>query len=361
MSWYGDAWDWTKGKASDLMGSFDRSNNQYASQDRNDYNLPGMDTRSGTAMTAYRNAGDRQAQQANAFQARDSSFRGDQAAAAQYLGEQMRGQHLLSAEQLRQGQMSNVAAQQAAAASAGPGQQAMAQRMAMANSARQGYGMSGQAAMAGIAERNAAAGAYGQMAGQIRGQDLSLNQFNANQQQQNSQFNANQWLQTQAMNDAQQRGMLGIDLQNAQAQQQGGIAYQGDRTQRFNAAMSQPTSAERVGGYFQGNLQGGMSMLGMSDARNKEHVTDAGAEADEFMASIAPKSWEYKSKHKSNPLAGPGRYVGVMAQDLERSAAGKAAVSDTPSGKVVDYGKLGGVMTAALARLHARLAKVEGK
>lgn len=66
------------------------------------------------------------------------------------------GQDSLSREQLRQGLQQNLAAQQAMAASANPNNAAMAARSAANNMARSGYGMSGQAAMAGIQERNAA-------------------------------------------------------------------------------------------------------------------------------------------------------------------------------------------------------------
>ena len=50
-----------------------------------------------------------------------------------------------------------------------------------------------------------------------------------------------------------------------------------------------------------------------------------------------------------------------MAQDLEKSKLGKEAVSDTPSGKIVDYKDLQPKMLASLAALNERLKKIEGK
>jgi hypothetical protein len=337
-----------------LFGDLDSTNNRWASQDRNNYNLAGQEQRGQAAMGAFNQAGQRQAP---VFAAQDSAARAQQMQAADYLNQQMQGRNLLSAEQLRQGQMQNVAQQQAMAASAAPGNQAMAQRQAMMNAGRQGYGMSGQAAMAGIAERNAAANAYGGMLGQIRGQDLGLSQFNAGQAQQG-------YYQNQGQNDARQQGMLGLDLANAQAGQQGGIAYEQDRTNRFNAAAGQPTAGGRLLGGALGLMEANMkagSAAAASDIRAKENIAPGGKEADAFMSSVSPSSWEYKAEHKGRPEAGAGRYLGVMAQDLERTPAGKAAVTDTANGKVVDFGKLGGIMTAALARLHERLGKVEGK
>jgi hypothetical protein len=160
------------------------------------------------------------------------------------------------------------------------------------------------------------------------------------------------------MNDAQQRGMLGLDLQNAMGQQQGGIAYEGDRTNRFNAAMGVPTADERYLGGLEG--AGKMAMVA-SDVRAKEAIADGSSDVDGFMASVSPSTWKYKKEHQDRPEAGHGRFLGVMAQDLEKTPAGKAAVKDTAQGKVVDYGKLGGILTAAVSRLHRRLSKVEKK
>jgi hypothetical protein len=313
-----------------------------------DYQLPGSQYRDMLTQGMAVDAGNRQAP---VFAAQDSAARGQQMQAADYLGQQMQGRNLLSAEQLRQGQMQNVAQQQAAAASAQPGMGAMAQRQSMMNAGRQGYGMSGQAAMAGIAERNAAANAYGGLVGQIRGQDLGLSQFNAGQAQAGH-------YQNQGQNDAMQQGLMGLNLANAEAQQRGGMAYQSDRTSRFNGQAGAVKPWERAVGAGVGIAQ---TAIAASDIRAKENITPGGDEADAFMASVTPSSWEYKAEHKGRPEAGAGRYLGVMAQDLERTPAGKAAVTDTANGKVVDYGKLGGIMTAALARLHERLGKVEGK
>lgn len=66
------------------------------------------------------------------------------------------GQDSLSAEQLRQGLATNVAAQRSMAAGASPQNAVMAARTAAIQSARLGSGFAGQQAMAGIAERNAA-------------------------------------------------------------------------------------------------------------------------------------------------------------------------------------------------------------
>lgn len=330
-------------------GALDRQNNEYAAVDRADYDSPGYAQRdqlyNQQLADALRN------NQAQAYTAQDSAFRGNQSQLAQMLMGQARGENSLSAEQLRQGQMSSVAQQQALAASAAPGQQSTALRMAMGNAARQGYGMSGQAAMAGIAERNAAAQSLGGVLSGARGQDQQMGMYNAGNQQAASQFNAGQ-------NGALAQALLQAQLQNAQAQQQGSMAYQGDRTQRFGAMLGVPTTGERV----LGAAQGAASMAAMaSDERAKESIEHGGNEADEFMRAITPQTWEYKAEHRDRPEAGHGRFLGVMAQDLERTKAGKAAVTDTPKGKVVDFGRLGSILTASVARLNERLDAIAGE
>jgi hypothetical protein len=50
-----------------------------------------------------------------------------------------------------------------------------------------------------------------------------------------------------------------------------------------------------------------------------------------------------------------------MAQEIEKTKAGKALVHDTPDGKVVDYGHSMGTVFAALAHLNERLDKAEKK
>lgn len=90
----------------------------------------------------------------------------------QYLQDLMHGKNSVSAEQLRQGLQQQLSQQQAMAASANPNNAAMAARNAALNMGRASYGMSGQAALAGIQERNAAAQSLASLNLGMRGQDL---------------------------------------------------------------------------------------------------------------------------------------------------------------------------------------------
>lgn len=82
------------------------------------------------------------------------------------------GQDSISQMQLNQARQGNLNAQRSLASSAGPGNAAMAARNAALNMGRANYGMAGQQAMAGIAERNAANQALGQMLAQQRQMEL---------------------------------------------------------------------------------------------------------------------------------------------------------------------------------------------
>lgn len=71
------------------------------------------------------------------------------------------------------------------------------------------------------------------------------------------------------------------------------------------------------------------------------------------------QGYAYDYKNPSAPGAAPGRQVGVMAQDLERSPATAHVVHDTPHGKQVDTGRLALVNTAAISELQRKLQMLE--
>lgn len=88
------------------------------------------------------------------------------------LRDQATGKTSLSGEQLRQGLMQQQAMQQSMAAGASPQNSVMAARTAALGMGRNASAMNGQAAMAGIAERQAAAKAWADALLQQRQQDM---------------------------------------------------------------------------------------------------------------------------------------------------------------------------------------------
>lgn len=131
---------------------------------------------------------------------------------------------------------------------------------------------------------------------------------------------------------------------NAQMQQD---SLLGTRTQNG------PSDLETGLGYGMQAL-GSIGMIAaMSDIRVKKNIEAADSEIEEFLDSVDPYKYDYKDEG-----FGAGKQISVMAQDLEKTAAGRALIIETPLGKIVDYGKAFGLMLAANVHLHKELKKL---
>ncbi len=94
-----------------------------------------------------------------------------------------------------------------------------------------------------------------------------------------------------------------------------------------------------------------------SDVRAKENISDAKGELQDFLDNLGIYSYEYKNKEH-----GEGRYISPMAQDFEKSKLGAQAVETDATGlKKVNYGRLIGVQSAALALLNHKYNELEQK
>ncbi len=211
------------------------------------------------------------------------------------------GQNSLAAEQLRQGLQSQYAQQQSMAAGASPGNAPMAARTAMMNMGRAATGMAGNAAMAGIAERNAATQALADLNLGQRGQDVNV-----------------------------------------------GL---GSRQNEINALGPKEPPKPTAGQRFISTVGQGAVMF--SDERLKADIKDGTQATRRAFAKLSPKTYRYKDERM-----GEGEQLGFMAQDLEKAGL-KGAVMDTPIGKAVNVGKLTGANTAAISDLAKRMAKIE--
>lgn len=216
------------------------------------------------------------------------------------------GRNSIAAEQLRQGLQQQYAAQRSMAAGAAPQNAAMMARTAMINMGRAQQGMAGQAALAGLAERQAAMQQLAQLNLGQRGQDIN------------------------------------VGLGSRENQLTGLGANRPDKPK-------EPSSGDKV-------LMGlGYGASLFSDKRLKEDIKGGDKAANAALARLAAKTYRYRDeKH------GKGEQLGFLAQDLERAGI-KDAVIETPIGKAVHAGKLAGANTAMLAALGKRVAKLEGK
>jgi len=126
------------------------------------------------------------------------------------------------------------------------------------------------------------------------------------------------------VNSAQQANTSGADILGAS--QMGYNAQMGD----FNAKQAAQQN------FNQGLMGlGGAGIIAASDIRTKQNITRIGT----LPNGLPFYQFEYKSEFKDHPLAGHGKFVGVMAQEVQ--AVMPDAVINLDNGYLaVDYGKL---------------------
>lgn len=196
------------------------------------------------------------AQLGAAQQAQDSAVRADQMSALGYQGGLMRGENSIAELGARRAMDEAQSRSLGFQAGARPGQGGTAARLAaqsLGNAQAQIYR---DATMAKLAERNAAAGMYGQMASNIRGQDNQLSQYNTGEQNLNQRIQA-QFAQgaygqdsAQAAARAIEQGRLGTQasIANAGYGTQASLANAGMQNDmsRYNAGLQQDASGRNM-------------------------------------------------------------------------------------------------------------------
>lgn len=75
---------------------------------------------------------------------------------------------------------------------------------------------------------------------------------------------------------------------------------------------------------------------------------------DDTMENLSANEYNYKPE-----VGKPGRQVGIMAQDLEKSKLGKNLVVNSPQGKFIDTNQAVGASLGMIGRLNDRMAKLE--
>jgi hypothetical protein len=270
MGFWGDAWDYTKDVYRDIdknyggllpggVGPNDPAHEggEYAGVDRASFDLPGyqgMQDRYGNYLDQVDQRG--APQMGPAQRAAQSQFRGQQGMLSSLLMGRAQGDNSVAEQQLKQGvDLANQRAM-SMAASARPSDAAMAMRLQQQQMGANSMDLAGQTAIARAQEANQAAGALGGVLAQGRAGDENLNMFNASQGNNREQTQAQMNQAQMGMNDQARQGLLGGSLEAAQAQQQGGMNYEQNRTQRFGAVIQQPTNQEVMLGTVKGLAQG---------------------------------------------------------------------------------------------------------
>lgn len=245
------------------------------------------------------------------------------------------GQRQGAGELAAQRQYANaMAGQQALARAQRGGNAALAYRNMANQSAALGSSAAGMGQQAAMQDQQAAHGMLANIGAQGRAGDYSIANANAGLQQGNQQLNSQNYL-----------GLMN---------QLGGM-----NANELNAAnVTQRDANTKAANLTGGLLNQGGQILGsiFSDERLKTEITDARGEVDRMLDELLPKAYVYK-----DPKHGAGRRVGIMAQDLERSEAGKRIVFDAPGGKALDVNKALSAALASAARLNERVRDLEGK
>ena len=253
-------------------------------------------------------------------------FRAMQMQQAQQLQHIASGQQKGAGELAVERQAQNAAAgQQALAAmrgAGGAGQLAAARQTAAIGSTAAGQGR--QAALQDQANANQLLTG---VAGQGRGMDINV----AGQQ-------------NQAYQDYI-KALLGMD----QTQLQGQLAA-------MKAAVDEDAARRQREGAMLGALGslGGAAIMA-SDERLKTDISRGDDDIDAMLDNLRP----YRYRYRDEARFGAGPRLGIMAQDLERSEAGRMAVVDEPDGKGVDVHRALSAALASAARLNARVRKLE--
>lgn len=179
----------------------------------------------------------------------------------------------------------------------------------------------------------------------------AINQFN-------KQYQINRANQTSANANQQEiynKGLQQQQFQNQMSKATGVTQQQGQQAANLQAqaAAAQQAQQAQTGALL--NLGGTLGAAAIaSDERLKKEIKEYNS--SDFLDALSPYKYEYKDKK-----FGDGEHVGVMAQDLEKTAAGAKLVMDTKEGKMVDYSKAGPAILASLAEINKRLKKVEDK
>ncbi|MGB0817596.1 MAG: tail fiber domain-containing protein, partial [Candidatus Puniceispirillaceae bacterium] len=194
--------------------------------------------------------------------------------------------------------------------------------------------------------------------------------------------NATLALQSRALDDALalanysgQQALYGIITKVDLAELQAGLTEMGfevqrdlaeldAETQRYVAELTRQWRAAQGNDARQGailELVGSMitayATISASDYRMKREIRAADSQVEGFLDALNAYQYEYKDPHA--PGADAGLFVGVMAQDLEKTPMGASFVKDTPQGKMVDYGHGLAAILASQSNIHDRLRRLE--
>lgn len=289
---------------------------------------------------------------------------GLQANLGQAYGQQGLGQAQLDAQQrglndqaMLNQQQQGIAAQQAGIGASTAGAQLGANSIQAAGN----LGVGAQQAGAGVGLQGLQGGAAVSQAGNIAG--AQINQQGLMGSAGVGQNAYGQQIGTTTAGAQLQMGGEQMGQNIYQAQLNAGIAREGQGVQQSGINSDYSIRNDQNAMQWVGAISGGMggAVGAMSDKNTKKNITPEDGFA--VASSLNPVSYDYK-----DPKYGEGRQLGIIAQDLEKTPAGKDAIIKTSAGRMVDQNKgamlaLAGVAGLAdkFADLEAQIAKLKKK
>jgi hypothetical protein len=239
----------------------------------------------------------------------------------------------------------NIAASRSAAASMQGLTPAMRARLAQSGMEQANISATQQGAMLRAQEQAQAEQALAAQLGSMRGSELGIAQANLGAQMQQRQANDAMSAQAQAVAAERARQEQAAAAEEARYKQQL-LALQA-QAQEGQLARNQQSQG--------GMLSAAGSVLGaiFSDKTVKKNITSGEKEIGEFLDALGSAyTYRYKKSHDD----GGKRHLGVMAQDLEKSQAGKRMVVNVGGKKAIAPDA--GTVLAALGAIHKRLQSV---
>jgi hypothetical protein len=149
---------------------------------------------------------------------------------------------------------------------------------------------------------------------------------------------------------------MGFDLQRDLAELDSATQIKvAELTKEWREAQGDTTKQAAIIGAL-GTLLTGVVVKSMSDIRAKTNISPGAGEVESFLDALNSYKYNYKDPAAADET---GMFVGVMAQDLEKTPMGASFVKDTPNGKQVDYGHGLAAILASQANIHDRLRHLE--
>jgi hypothetical protein len=94
-----------------------------------------------------------------------------------------------------------------------------------------------------------------------------------------------------------------------------------------------------------------------SDEKLKKNIKSGKGKTSDFLNALSAREFEFRDT--SVPGTAPGKRVGILAQDLEKSEMGKALVKEVNGNKTVDTVQGFAAVLAAQSVLNERLNELE--